>query len=99
MNRPRPTWQRRSGGRPDCQRCRNQAASWLRVESHLPEIGLEPRSGGETSGERRKAPFARAAGELLVERRFGLSREVLVLRAGIHFEPVAIAVAVEPRRR
>src|SRR5271170_1412816 len=98
MNRRRPTWRRRSGGRPDCRRDRYRAPSWLRVEPHLPEIGFESEGGGETGGERREAPFAAAARELFIECRFGLSRQVLIFRTRIHFEPVTVAVAVEPGR-
>src|SRR5580700_1065669 len=69
------------------------------IEAHLPEIGLEPGGGSEARRQCRESALAAAPGELLVESGRSLAREVLVLRAGIHFEPVAVAVAVEARRR
>src|ERR1700730_4309063 len=65
----------------------------------LPEIGFEPGGGGVRRGERGKAPFPAAPGELLVERRRHLARDLLVLVSGIHLEPVSIGIAGMPGRR
>src|ERR1700730_11586931 len=68
-------------------------------KAHLPEIGFEPGGGRERRGERGKAPFPAAPGELLVERRRHLARQLLVFVAGIHLEPVAVGIAGMAGRR
>ena len=66
------------------------------VKPHLPEIGLKPCGDGKIRGERGDTPLSSASGKLVVECGFGLVGEALVVGSGIHLQPLAVRVPVEP---
>src|SRR5262249_49826273 len=99
MSRHRPTSRQRSGGWRDCLEDRDRKMSSRRVETHLPEISLEPCRDRKIDGKRSEAALPATPGKLLIERRLCLAREALVFGPSVHLQPFAVRISIEARLR